>query len=85
MQVILAEGFKGGQLKIVSVVFLGKGSGILHDGVPLRWGKLPQLGCRPPTTQPQGVLNVHGAFSSFEKLESYAVLLRTGRSLHDVY
>src|SRR5687768_17067215 len=59
MQVILAEGFEGGQRDVVPVVFLGPGGGGLQDRIALLWRKLPQLGGSPCPTDRRGVLNVH--------------------------
>lgn len=65
MQVVLAEGFKSGQLRIIPVVFLGKRSGGLHDRIPLRGRKLPQLGCRPPSKRRHVMFNCNRGFSRF--------------------
>ena len=43
-------------MRIIPVVFLGKGGGGLQDGIPFRGGKFPQLGGRPPSlsSRPRG-------------------------------
>src|SRR3982750_354239 len=51
MQVILAEGFEGGQFGVVPVVFLGPSGGGFHDRIPLFLGKFPQFGRRPPSAE----------------------------------
>jgi hypothetical protein len=39
MQIILAEGFEGGQFMIVAVISLGQSGGSFQDGIALGGGK----------------------------------------------
>src|SRR5437660_9803964 len=47
MEVILAEGFKGRQFRVVAVIFLSPGGGLRQDSVALLRRQFPQFGSRP--------------------------------------
>src|SRR5438034_661425 len=59
IQIVPAERLEGGQLRILPVVFLGKGGGSLQDRIPLLGGKFPEFGCLPPSLRWHGILGVH--------------------------
>src|SRR4051812_29848136 len=51
MEILLAEGVEGSQLRVISVVGFGPGGLLGEDGIALLQGQLTQLRGRPPPSR----------------------------------